>query len=57
MLHRRPPLPPQAPAFVRDVIGPMIALEGDSLPVSALPADGTYPSGTACWEKRNIEPV
>jgi len=54
MLHRRPPVPPQAPAFVRDVIGPMIALEGDSLPVSALPADGTYPSGTACWEKRNI---
>ncbi len=54
MLQRRPPVPEQAPAFVRDVIGPMIALQGDSLPVSALPADGTYPSGTACWEKRNI---
>ena len=32
----------------------MIAGEGDTLPVSALPVDGTYPSGTACWEKRNI---
>src|SRR5260370_27967350 len=32
----------------------MIAGEGDALPVSALPVDGTYPSGTACWEKRNI---
>ncbi len=54
MLQRRPPVPEQAPAFVRNVIGPMIALEGDSLPVSALPFDGTYPSNTACWEKRNI---
>ena len=32
----------------------MIAGEGDALPVSALPADGTYPTGTAQWEKRNI---
>ena len=54
MLQRRPPVPEQASDFVRNVIGPMIALEGDSLPVSALPVDGTYPSGTACWEKRNI---
>ncbi len=54
MLTRRPPVSPEAPAFVRDVLGPMIALEGDSLPVSALPCDGTYPSGTAQWEKRNI---
>jgi pyruvate-ferredoxin/flavodoxin oxidoreductase len=50
----RPPVPPGAPAFVRDVIGRIIASEGDRLPVSALPADGTYPSGTARWEKRNI---
>ncbi len=54
MLTRRPPVPAEAPAFVRDVLGPMIAGNGDSLPVSALPVDGTYPSGTARWEKRNI---
>jgi pyruvate-ferredoxin/flavodoxin oxidoreductase len=51
----RPPLvPAEAPAFVRDVLGPMIAGRGDSLPVSALPCDGTYPVGTARWEKRNL---
>ncbi|HZR39987.1 MAG TPA: pyruvate:ferredoxin (flavodoxin) oxidoreductase [Ktedonobacteraceae bacterium] len=54
MLKRRPPVAPDAPDFVRQVLGPMIAGEGDTLPVSALPVDGTYPSGTACWEKRNI---
>ncbi len=54
MLIRRPTVPAEAPAFVRDVLGPMMVGEGDSLPVSALPADGTYPSGTARWEKRNI---
>ena len=54
MLTRRPPVPDEAPDFVRRVLGPMIAGEGDALPVSSLPVDGTYPSGTACWEKRNI---
>jgi pyruvate-ferredoxin/flavodoxin oxidoreductase len=54
MITQRPPVPAEAPDFVRRVLGPMIAGEGDSLPVSALPADGTYPSGTACWEKRNL---
>jgi pyruvate-ferredoxin/flavodoxin oxidoreductase len=54
MLSMRPPVPPEAPAFVRQVLGPMIAGEGDTLPVSALPCDGTYPSGTARWEKRNL---
>jgi len=53
-LSRRLTVPAEAPEFVRDVLGTMIALEGDSLPVSALPADGTYPSGTTQWEKRNI---
>ncbi|GAB4524800.1 MAG: pyruvate:ferredoxin (flavodoxin) oxidoreductase [Anaerolineae bacterium] len=48
------PVPPQAPAFVRNVLGPMIAQQGDLLPVSALPVDGTYPSGTTQWEKRNL---
>jgi pyruvate-ferredoxin/flavodoxin oxidoreductase len=50
----RLPVPPEAPAFVREVTARLIAGEGDRLPVSALPADGTYPSGTAQWEKRNI---
>lgn len=53
-ITRRPPVPENAPEFVRSVLGPMIAGEGDLLPVSALPADGTYPSGTTKWEKRNI---
>ncbi len=43
-----------APAFVRQVIAPQLARCGDRLPVSALPVDGTFPSGTARWEKRNI---
>jgi pyruvate-ferredoxin/flavodoxin oxidoreductase len=49
-----PPVPERAPGFVRDVIGPMIAGRGDDLPVSAMPVDGTFPTGTAMWEKRNI---
>ncbi len=48
------PIPDTAPPFVRDVLGKMICRQGDELPVSALPADGTYPTGTAKWEKRNI---
>ncbi len=51
---RRPAVPDQAPDFVRNVLGAMIAGNGDALPVSALPVDGTYPAGTAQWEKRNI---
>lgn len=47
-------IPDTAPAFVRDVLGKMIAGCGDELPVSALPVDGTYPTGTSKWEKRNI---
>ncbi len=54
VLTRRPPVPCEAPDFVRQVLGKLIAGEGDSLPVSALPVDGTYPSGTAQWEKRNL---
>jgi pyruvate-ferredoxin/flavodoxin oxidoreductase len=50
----RPPVPAEAPEFVQRVTGRMIAGEGDKLPVSAMPADGTYPTGTAQWEKRNI---
>ena len=53
-LQMPPAVDPRAPAFVRDVTGVMIAGLGDSLPVSAFPADGTYPLSTAKWEKRNI---
>ena len=49
-----PPVSQHAPAFVRDVLGTMIAGKGDSLPVSAMPIDGTFPTGTSKWEKRNI---
>ncbi|MBI1851097.1 MAG: pyruvate:ferredoxin (flavodoxin) oxidoreductase [Planctomycetes bacterium] len=50
----RKPVPEEAPEFVRRVLGEIIAGRGDDLPVSALPADGTYPVGTARWERRNI---
>lgn len=53
-IARRAPVPAEAPAFVRDVLGPMIAFEGDTVPVSALPVDGSFPTGTTKWEKRNI---
>ncbi len=49
-----PPVPPQAPDFVRNVLGRIIEGRGDMLPVSAMPIDGTFPTGTAMWEKRNI---
>ena len=49
-----PVVPEQAPTFVQQVTAPMIAGNGDELPVSKLPVDGTYPSGTTRWEKRNI---
>ncbi len=49
-----PAVPDVAPQFVKNVIAPIIAGEGDTLPVSALPVDGTFPVGTAKWEKRNI---
>jgi pyruvate-ferredoxin/flavodoxin oxidoreductase len=53
-LHRLPAVPVGAPAFVKDVLGKMIAGDGDSVPVSAMPVDGTFPSATTRWEKRNI---
>jgi pyruvate-ferredoxin/flavodoxin oxidoreductase len=49
-----PAVSPQAPKFVRDVLGTIVTGNGDSLPVSAMPIDGTFPTGTAMWEKRNI---
>jgi pyruvate-ferredoxin/flavodoxin oxidoreductase len=44
----------EAPKFVHDVTAEIIAGRGDQLPVSAFPVDGTFPTGTAQWEKRNI---
>ncbi|MFN3820912.1 MAG: pyruvate:ferredoxin (flavodoxin) oxidoreductase, partial [bacterium] len=49
-----PPVSPDAPAFVREVLGTIIKNKGDTLPVSAFPVDGTFPTATAQWEKRNI---
>jgi pyruvate-ferredoxin/flavodoxin oxidoreductase len=50
-----PPIVPlEAPEFVQEVLAPMMARKGDLLPVSKLPIDGTYPSATTQWEKRNI---
>lgn len=51
----RPPIvPDHAPDFVKTVTAAMLAGVGDSLPVSAFPPDGTWPTGTTKWEKRNI---
>ncbi|HPU55322.1 MAG TPA: pyruvate:ferredoxin (flavodoxin) oxidoreductase, partial [Verrucomicrobiota bacterium] len=49
-----PPLTGDPPAFVKNVLGRLTAGEGDDLPVSAFPVDGTYPTGTAQYEKRNL---
>ncbi len=43
-----------APEYVKQVVDRILVFDGDSLPVSAMSPDGTYPSGTAKWEKRNI---
>ena len=50
----QPPVIPNAPEFVREVLGKIIAGKGDLVPVSKMPVDGTYPSASARWEKRNI---
>ena len=48
------PFPASAPEFDRNVLGKIYGGHGDDLPVSAFPDDGTFPTGTAKWEKRNI---
>ncbi|MDR0926985.1 MAG: pyruvate:ferredoxin (flavodoxin) oxidoreductase [Ignavibacteria bacterium] len=48
------PVTPNSPAFVKNVLGEIIAGNGDKLPVSAFPNDGTYPLATSQYEKRNI---
>jgi pyruvate-ferredoxin/flavodoxin oxidoreductase len=52
--RREPLVPEEAPAFVRGVTSVLMEGKGDLLPVSAFPPDGTWPTGTAKWEKRNI---
>ena len=49
-----PSISGNAPEFVRNVLGQIAAGHGDLLPVSAIPAGGAFPTGTAQWEKRNI---
>ncbi|MBI3194733.1 MAG: pyruvate:ferredoxin (flavodoxin) oxidoreductase, partial [Ignavibacteriae bacterium] len=49
-----PVVSPNAPEYVRTVTAEIIAGYGDRLPVSAMPVDGTFPTATAKWEKRNI---
>jgi pyruvate-ferredoxin/flavodoxin oxidoreductase len=51
---RRAPVSDAAPDFVRNVLGPMISQNGNIVPVSAMPVDGTFPTGTTQWEKRNL---
>jgi pyruvate-ferredoxin/flavodoxin oxidoreductase len=52
--ERPPAVPATAPEFVRQVTARMFEGQGDQIPVSLMPVDGTFPSGTAVWEKRNI---
>jgi len=49
-----PIVPDQAPTFVKEVLAKIMLRQGDNLPVSALPCDGTYPTATTQWEKRNV---
>ncbi len=53
-LEMPPTVPAHAPAFVQEVTATIIKGEGDTLPVSAMPVDGTFPTATAQYEKRNI---
>jgi pyruvate-ferredoxin/flavodoxin oxidoreductase len=52
--ERPPAIPDHAPTFLREVTATMLEGRGDEIPVSKLPVDGTWPVGTAAWEKRNI---
>ena len=53
-IHMRPTVPDEAPDFVKNVLGEILAGYGDNLPVSVFPDDGSYPTGTTKWEKRNV---
>jgi len=49
-----PAVPEDSPEFIKEVIGPMLSRDGDKLPVSKMPCDGKFPTGTTKYEKRNI---
>ena len=49
-----PPVPANAPEYVREVLGKIIDRRGDEVLVSEMPVDGTFPTGTTQWEKRNV---
>jgi pyruvate-ferredoxin/flavodoxin oxidoreductase len=53
-IHMLPPVPAEAPEFVRTVTAEIIAGRGEKIPVSKFPVDGTWPTATTKWEKRNI---
>ena len=53
-IEKPPVVPPQAPQFVKKVTAVIMEGRGDDLPVSAMPDDGTWPTATTQWEKRNI---
>lgn len=53
-INMESPVSDEAPAFVKDVTAQIIAGEGENLPVSAFPVDGTWPTATTQWEKRNL---
>ncbi|OQC06844.1 MAG: Pyruvate-flavodoxin oxidoreductase [Candidatus Hydrogenedentes bacterium ADurb.Bin101] len=50
----RPPVAEHAPEFLHEFTSSILVEEGDTLPVSKMPVDGTFPVGTTQWEKRNI---
>jgi pyruvate-ferredoxin/flavodoxin oxidoreductase len=52
--QRPPTVAPEAPDFVQNVVAPIMVGDGDAIPVSRMPVDGTFPTATACWEKRCI---
>jgi len=52
--HMPPTVPVEAPEFVQRITALLMTRKGDALPVSAFPVDGTWPVGTARWEKRNL---
>jgi pyruvate-ferredoxin/flavodoxin oxidoreductase len=56
-IRRAPPVPDAAPDFIRNVTGVMLSGRGDELPVSAFAPDGTWPTGTSHWEKRNLADI
>ncbi|MGC9269644.1 pyruvate:ferredoxin (flavodoxin) oxidoreductase [Acidiphilium sp.] len=56
-IDMRASVPDTAPDFVRNVTALMLAGHGDDLPVSAMPVDGTFPSGTSVYEKRNVSDI